>query len=114
MLDRFFPLLFLALVSATMTVTLTRASIFERPRRWLSEKSVFLGKLLACPYCSSHWVAFALVGVYRPQVLVTHWAVNFFAVSFSVVTLTAFFMGGMFAAFQHIPPPKVDEEEDAG
>ncbi len=115
MIDRLFTLLALALVTATVTVNLTRASIFYRPRTWLGQKSKFIEKLLACPFCTSHWVAFAIVGLYRPQVLPMYGVVNFFAASFAIVTLTSFLIGGMFAAFQYIPAPQAgpEEEEDA-
>jgi hypothetical protein len=113
MAENLYTLLMLALVSATVSVTVSRASIFNRPREWLSDRSEFFGKLLSCPYCLSHWVAFALVAVHHPQVLPVHWAVNFLTASFAVVTLTAFMMGGMFAAFQRIPAPHDDEEDAA-
>lgn len=112
MTEKLLILLFLALTNATITLTLNRASIFDRPRDWLSKKSDFLGKLLGCPYCLSHWVAFVLVGIYRPQVLAAHWAVNFLAASFAVVTLTTFCVGLMFKAFQQIPAPQGSEQEE--
>lgn len=113
MTEKLLVLLILALANATISVTLNRASIFDAPRGWLAKKSEFLGKLLSCPYCLSHWVAFALVGIYRPQVLDAHWVLNFLTASFAVVTLTTFCVGLMFASFQQIPAPRGTEQEDA-
>ncbi len=116
MVEKLLVLLFLATVAAAISATVSRASLFDGLRDGLARKSDFLGKLVSCPYCLSHWVAFGLVAAYRPQVLPVHWTLNFLAASFSIVTLTAFLVGGMFAAFQHIPPPKGEpepEEEDA-
>jgi hypothetical protein len=112
MIEKLPILLFLALANATISVTINRASIFDVPRRFLSKRSDFLAQLLSCPYCLSHWVAFVLVGVYRPQVLPAHWVLNFLAASFAVVTLTTFCVGLMFAAFQQIPAPKGSEQEE--
>jgi hypothetical protein len=43
--------------------TITRERLFEPVRRWTNEKSAWLGYLLSCPYCASHYVAFALVAL---------------------------------------------------
>jgi len=110
MFQTLLAILFLSMASASLTVTLSRGKIFDRPRDWMARKSEFIGRLLSCPYCLSHWVAFAIVGVYRPQALPAQPMVNFFAVSFAVVTLTALLIGAVFASFQHIPAPYVEEE----
>lgn len=112
MIQVFLAILFLSLVTASLTVTLSRGKIFDVPRDWVARKSDFLGRLLSCPYCLSHWVAFAIVGVYRPQALSAQPVVNFFAVSFAVVTLAALLIGAVFASFQHIPAPYTDEDAD--
>jgi hypothetical protein len=116
MLEKLLILLFLALPTATISVTVGRASIFNIPRRWLTQRSTFMGQLLGCPYCLSHWVAFVVVGTYRPQILPTYWAINFLAASFAVVTLTALLVGLMYVSFQQVPAPQTSEEaseEDA-
>lgn len=62
---RAFILLTLALSAATYT--LTCAKIFDVPRAWVLRKSAFLGALVDCPYCASHWLAALAVAVYRPR-----------------------------------------------
>lgn len=113
MTQSFLAILFLALAATSVTVTLSRAPIFNRPRNWVAGKSEFLKKLISCPYCLSHWVSFAIVGLYRPTVLPVHPVVNYFMVSFAIVTVASMLTGLIFTAFQHIPPPQeaVEEEE---
>jgi hypothetical protein len=83
----------LALAATAVSLTITRATIFAAFRAWVVSRSAWLGKLVSCPYCTSHWVAFALVGAYRP-VLVPCWLPLDLAVSaFAMVTLSAAFGG---------------------
>ena len=58
----------LVLATATTTMTLTKGSLFEQPRAWLAEKNAWLGKVLSCPYCTSHWVAFLYAPVIATKV----------------------------------------------
>ncbi len=64
----------IALVFAVATVayTVTSTRIFRAPRSWIVRQSWdaergengYLGELVSCPYCFSHWVSFVLAGVY--------------------------------------------------
>jgi len=50
-----------ALACASVSMTVARSRLFARPRQWLTDRSAWLGKLVTCPYCFSHWVALAMV-----------------------------------------------------
>src|SRR5262245_25967301 len=50
----------LALATATVTVTLSRAKVFQPLRLWLQDAWPWAGRLIACTYCTSHWVAMPL------------------------------------------------------
>lgn len=52
--------LLLAAAGSAITMTLTKGSIFASLRDWLADRP-FLGQLISCPYCTSHWVAAAIV-----------------------------------------------------
>jgi len=41
-----------------ITIILTRSSLFESPRHYLSVKSEFIGDLVSCPMCFGMWVGF--------------------------------------------------------
>lgn len=56
----------LSLVVSTTSVTLSKAKLFLGLREALSRCSRWLGALIHCPYCVSHWVSLLLVVVYRP------------------------------------------------
>jgi hypothetical protein len=78
--------------------TLTRERICEPIRRRCGSKETWLGYLVSCPYCASHWFALALVpltGTYPIAIAprwgaisgVLEWLVN----SLAVVAVAAFF-----------------------
>ena len=54
-------LLALALVTMGVSHTIARERIFAPLRERLGGKETWLGYLLSCPYCLSHWVAAVLV-----------------------------------------------------
>jgi hypothetical protein len=77
--------------------TLTKERMFEPLRQRLGGQETWLGYLVSCPYCASHWVAFVLVpltGVYgirvqvRLGVLTT--LLDWFLSSMLVVVIAAF------------------------
>ena len=82
----------LALATASVSMTLSKAQIFAGLRKWLLDGCwlrVWVGELLSCPYCTSHWVALVLVLAYRP-ILVQAWLPLDLAVAvFVIVTLAA-------------------------
>jgi hypothetical protein len=54
----------IAIGAVSYTISSTEATMGFRG--WVVKRSLWLGKLLACPYCLSHWLAFAAVAIYRP------------------------------------------------
>lgn len=48
--------------------------------RWLHE-------LVRCPYCVSHWLAFAATGIYRPWAVDLWRPLDFFVTSFVLVVI---------------------------
>ena len=77
--------------------TVSRERLFEPLRNRLGGHDTWLGDLVSCPYCVSHWVAFVLVpltGVYGIRVRV-QWGVlsttlDWFLSSMLVVVIAAF------------------------
>jgi len=56
----------LSLVASTTSVTLTKARVFRELREVVTGWNAWLGKLVHCPYCMSHWISLVLVMVYHP------------------------------------------------
>jgi hypothetical protein len=90
-------LLGLAVVVMGLSHTIARERLFEGLRARLGGPSSWLGYLVSCPYCVSHWVAFVLVpvtGTY-PLDVAPSWGaarpvIRWFLSSILVATLAAF------------------------
>ena len=90
-------LLALSAVVMGIAQTVTRERLFEPLRNRLGGQATWLGYLVSCPYCASHWLAFVLVpvtGVYGIRVQV-QWGVlttilDWFLSSMLVVVIAAF------------------------
>lgn len=86
-----------ALVTMGLSHTIARERIGEPVRRWLGGKTTWLGYLVCCPYCLSHWIAMVLVpltGTY-PIDVVVRWgwataALRWLLASVLVAVLAAF------------------------
>ncbi|MGE5487600.1 MAG: hypothetical protein ACM3ZB_07250 [bacterium] len=84
----------------TISTTIARARVFRPIRALVKARSDFFGEGVSCQYCISHWVAFALTLVYRPELLpAAHWpvpvapwlvqVVDYFISAFAVIGLAA-------------------------
>lgn len=59
----------LGIAAGVVSATTSRTHIFKPVRRFIAGKSEWLGELVRCPYCTSHWVCFAATLIYRPRLL---------------------------------------------
>src|SRR4051794_36030173 len=93
-----FPhLMMVSAVVMCLSYTITKERIFAPLRERLGGKDTFFGYLFSCPYCTSHWIAFALVpltGAYYLQVPY-HWGwassvLSWFLSSILVTMIAAF------------------------
>src|SRR5690606_30931653 len=90
-------LIFVSAVVMGMSYTLAHERIFAPLREWLGGRRTWVGYLVSCPYCNSHWFAFVLVpltGLYPVQV-VPEWGplsagLDWFLSSYLVVVIAAF------------------------
>lgn len=83
----------LALATAAVSVTTSKSRVFASAREWIASRNNWLGELVSCSYCTSHWVAIVLVAIYRP-VLISQWIVIDLLVSvFGVVAIAAVVSG---------------------
>lgn len=91
-------LLAVSLVVMGLSHTIARERIFQPLRARLGGKDTWLGYLISCPYCVSHWIALILVpltGTYTVNV-VPRWgivsdAIRLVLSSILVAVLAAFF-----------------------
>lgn len=104
----------LALASSAVSVTVTKAKIFAGLRELIGTKNAWLGELVSCPYCFSHWLAFAATAIYRPVLVDSgFWPLDLAVTAMVMVALAAFSSGLIIRAFQSPPVRVVRKREDA-
>lgn len=107
--------------------TISRERLFQPLRDRLGGKETWVGYLLTCPYCLSHWLAFLFVPLFDLRLLtVPHdwgaltWGLNWFFNSVLVVILAAFIrmaffsiddLVGIFRRFEKIEEEEIDARE---
>lgn len=103
LLRALFEWIVLSVTVWTISTTIARARVFRPLRALVKARSDFFGEGVSCQYCISHWVAFALTLVYRPELLpAAHWPVwaapwlpwlapvaEYFISAFAVIGLSA-------------------------
>ena len=96
-------LLAVSAVVMGLSYTISKEAIFASLRDRCGGRDTFLGYLISCPYCLSHWLAFALVpftGSYFVHVdaRLPHWlqSVGSWFLSSILVTVVAAFLRVIF------------------
>lgn len=105
----------LALATAAISTTISKGRIFASTREWIIERNEWLGKLVSCSYCISHWVALVFVAIYRPILIQQWFIVDFFVSVFSVVAISAIISGVIIKLTpwqQPLPAGEPDDEVD--
>ncbi len=80
--------IYLSFVTASISFTVTETKLFKPLREWMKKKNVFFGDLLSCGYCLGHWVAFALVAVYKPKLFECWWLLDYFLTAIVIAWLS--------------------------
>lgn len=84
-----FVVAFCATAVASISLTVTMAAVFAWLRRW-TQNVPFLGKLLRCPWCFSHWLAFPLAIALQLRPVESEWLwLDIGIAGFAMVALTA-------------------------
>lgn len=89
----------LGLCCATISYTLTKGSIFGPLRVWVIERSLWLGKLMSCPYCMSHWIALGAMVIFHPKMIGGPAWIDYTATWFTLTGLSAVVAGIIFKLF---------------
>ena len=88
MLTSFYNILIMAMAVTSCSYTISKAKVFENIRNWIYDRNEWLGKLITCPYCTSHWLIFALAINYKTRLISGGWLPVDYAVTiFAIVTL---------------------------
>jgi hypothetical protein len=77
----------IAVVASTVSLTKICAPL----RVWVARRDgsawTWVGQLIGCPYCLSHWLAFAATAVYRPRLVTLWWPLDLLVTAFAIVAL---------------------------
>jgi ABC-type phosphate/phosphonate transport system permease subunit len=93
----------LALAVSAASMTLTKAKLFSPIRDRIDNRSEWFGELVGCPYCMSHWLAFAATAVYQPRIVHSGTELfDYFVTALAIVALAAFSSGLIFRAFSGV------------
>ena len=57
----------LSIAVAGISLFLTKSTLLNGMHDWLN--GTYVGKLLDCPWCTSHWVAAIFMAIYRPMLI---------------------------------------------
>jgi hypothetical protein len=82
-------LVYLSVACGAISMVITKGAIFDGFHEWLEKRSPFSEKLLSCPWCTSHWVAFILVLVYRPVVMTAFLPIDYLVSVMVMVALSS-------------------------
>ncbi len=81
--------LWLSLVTASISFTITESKLFLPARNWIKARSLFLGEVFFCGYCFGHYVAFILVAIYRPRLFEVWWILDYLLTALVIAWLAA-------------------------
>lgn len=105
-------LLLVSIATSAISLTISRAKIFEWLRKGLLRRrppGKFLAELVSCPYCVSHWVALALVWAYPLRFTEGYFWLDLIVLTAAVVGISAVISGKVYAAVASI-----GGDDDAG
>ncbi len=86
--------LVLALCNGATSTSLTKTRIFRFFRTFVSSRSKFLGEMVNCTYCMTHWISLISVMIWRPRITYCGFAPLDYLVSvFAIVALSSIVSG---------------------
>lgn len=98
-MNQLLPFILLGLCCGVISYTLTKGSIFGPLRVWVIERTYWLGKLMQCPYCMSHWVALGAMLVFHPKMVGGNVVADYVATGFALTGLSVLTAGTIFKLF---------------
>lgn len=80
----------IVLATSAISITVCETKIFEPSRNFIKMKSCWLGKLISCPYCTSHWISFLFVVAYKVKMIQGLGMIDYLVTAFAIVSLATF------------------------
>lgn len=98
-------LAWLALAVASASYTISKTKIAVPFRNWARARNAWLGDLVSCPYCVSHYLAAIAVLLYRPRVVNLLWVFDIGVAWLATITVSALIVGKIHLAIKGLQPP---------
>jgi hypothetical protein len=103
-IQAFIMIVALALPVAVISLTITKAGVFEPLRKKMNDES-FLKKLATCPYCMSHWISILVTVIYRPVVFTSSfYLVDLFISALTIVAVSTPLCWFIYRSYKTIDP----------
>lgn len=83
-------IILLSVITADISFTLTETKLFLPFRTWMSKGGKSLEKLVNCGYCTGHWIAFILMGLYKPRLFNSYAFLDYFLTALAIAWIAAF------------------------
>lgn len=87
-------LFLISLAISAISYTISRTEIFKPIRKLICSRLNWLGKLISCPYCLSHWVSFGMIFYFYKTI-----SFEVFILTFAMVALSAIWTGMISRSF---------------
>ena len=94
---------------AAASLTLSKAHVFAWLREAVARRSAWLGQLVSCPYCTSHWIAAAAVWALRYRVTAAGTAADWLVAWLATVTLSGVWAGLVYRAYARMTMVEKDD-----
>ncbi|MBN1480881.1 hypothetical protein EH223_00190 [candidate division KSB1 bacterium] len=82
--------IYLSVITASLSFTITETKIFAPLRQWLKSRSTFFGELFSCGYCLGHWIALVLVLIFKPRLFDIWWVFDYFCAVLIIAWIAGF------------------------
>lgn len=86
----------LALAIAAVACTVSLAKISAPVRVWVARRDgrawEWIGQLLGCPYCVTHWLAIGATAIYRPRLVDLWLPLDLLVTAFAIVAISMVFV----------------------
>lgn len=102
-----YEMMLIGFAIASVSMTITKSNVMESFRIKVSKLGRWMRELIHCPYCLSHWLAFAIVG-YKFGLLPLE---RFLLMSFGVITIASLASLGIVNLFLSLDELDLEEIE---
>jgi Protein of unknown function (DUF1360) len=101
-IDILFKVLVLGIATGAISLVLTKSTVFNFLHDWLEAKVPFLGEMLNCPWCTSHWIALFFTLIYRPLLVNVFAPVDYLVTIMVMVVIAAVTARIIYSAYKPI------------